>query len=180
MNSAEDYDAILNKAEESTSLKTTVARLKAENSGMREIVERYKRQAIKHREREESLSMYRSQFSDHQQQQSALQEKVARLMEERDSAVDQLSILQRKMSEIQHVTEEFEELKEYVNAVEETNSNLIQHQNNRQKIQYHVKIKQENNDLRAENSALKLRLKDQSYEEVTRKKRRFPSLPSSQ
>ncbi|CAO3682327.1 unnamed protein product [Umbelopsis ramanniana] len=180
MNSAEDYDAILNKAEESTSLKTTVARLKAENSGMREIVERYKRQAIKHREREESLSMYRSQFSDHQQQQSVLQEKVETLVEERDAAVDQLSILQRKLSEIQHVTEELQELKEYVNAVEETNSSLIQHQNNRQKIQYHVKIKQENNDLRAENSALKLRLKDQSYEEVTRKKRRFPSLPSSQ
>lgn len=122
MNSAEDYDAILNKAEESTSLKTTVARLKAENSGLREIVERYKRQAIKHREREESLSMYRSQFSDHQQQQSVLQEKVETLMEERDSAVEQLSILQKKLSEIQHVTEELEELKEYVNAVEEVST----------------------------------------------------------
>ncbi|CAO3663967.1 unnamed protein product [Umbelopsis vinacea] len=179
MNSSEDYDAILNKAEESTSLKTTVARLKAENSGMREIVERYKKQAVLHREREESLSMYRSQFSDHQQQQSALQEKITTLVDERDDALDQIAALQKKIADMENVTEEFEQLKEHAQAVEETNSNLIQHQNSRQKIQYHVKIKKENNDLRAEISALKSRLIDQTYDESTRKKRRFPSLPPS-
>ncbi|KAH8551361.1 hypothetical protein BGW37DRAFT_38345 [Umbelopsis sp. PMI_123] len=122
MDLAEDYDAILNKAEESTTLKTTVARLKEENIGMREIVERYKKQALKHREREESLSMYRSQFSDHQQQQIELQDKIARLIEERDEAVSQMSILQKNMSEMEHVAEELEQLKEYVNGVEEVSA----------------------------------------------------------
>jgi predicted nucleic acid-binding Zn-ribbon protein len=127
MNSSEDYDAILNKAEESTSLKTTVARLKAENSGMREIVERYKKQAVLHREREESLSMYRSQFSDHQQQQSALQEKITTLVDERDDALDQIAALQKKIADMENVTEEFEQLKEHAQAVEEVSNPVLVH-----------------------------------------------------
>lgn|ERR1700731_3932645 len=125
MNSSDDYDAILNKAEESTSLKTTVARLKAENSGMREIVERYKKQAVLHREREESLSMYRSQFSDHQQQQSALQERIKNLTDEKDEALDQIAELQRKMADMTRLTEELEQLKEHTQAVEAVSKAVI-------------------------------------------------------
>ncbi|KAJ2964985.1 hypothetical protein NQZ79_g183 [Umbelopsis isabellina] len=198
LDTSEDYDAILNKAEESTSLKTTVARLKAENAGMRELVETYKKQAVLHREREESLSMYRSQFSDHQQQQSALHEKITNLMTERDEAFDEVSALKKQLMETTHVADELKQLKQHAQAVEavrnllyyttsylslsdipaiQTNSHLIQHQNSRQKLQYHVKIKQENNELRAELSALKSRLSDQNYEENNRKKRRLPSIP---
>lgn len=180
LNTSEDYDAILNKAEESTSLKTTVARLKAENAGMRELVETYKKQAVLHREREESLSMYRSQFSDHQQQQSSLHEKITNLMTERDEAFDEVSALKKQLMETIHVADELKQLRQHAQAVEATNSHLIQHQNSRQKLQYHVKIKQENNELRAELSALKSRLSDQHYEESNRKKRRLQSFPSSQ
>lgn len=118
LNTSEDYDAILNKAEESTSLKTTVARLKAENAGMRELVETYKKQAVLHREREESLSMYRSQFSDHQQQQSSLHEKITNLMTERDEAFDEVSALKKQLMETIHVADELKQLRQHAQAVE--------------------------------------------------------------
>jgi uncharacterized coiled-coil DUF342 family protein len=125
LDTSEDYDAILNKAEESTSLKTTVARLKAENAGMRELVETYKKQAVLHREREESLSMYRSQFSDHQQQQSALHEEITNLMTERDEALDEISVLKKQLMETIHVADELEQLRQHAQAVEAVSSCLI-------------------------------------------------------
>ena len=52
------------------------------------------------------------------------------------------------------LTQELIQLKGRYENIQKENQDLVQHQNFKQKLQYHVKIKKENNDLRLENTLL--------------------------
>ena len=56
-------------------------------------------------------------------------------------------------------------MREQNESLKKENEEFVQHQNFKQKLQYHVKIKKENNELREENAHL--------LDEVTRLKRKY-------
>lgn len=66
-----------------------------------------------------------------------------------DDKISELSL------KLQHLTSENESLHNEIVDLSTVNDQLTQHGNSKQKIQYHIKIKQENNELKEEIQALK-------------------------
>jgi hypothetical protein len=55
------------------------------------------------------------------------------------------------------------------NKLEEELGKLVKHNNNKQKLQYHLKIKEENNQLRTDNQKLQVELEKRREEIVALK-----------
>jgi predicted RNase H-like nuclease (RuvC/YqgF family) len=78
---------------------------------------------------------------------------------------DRIQLISNKMSRFEEIEgqahsleQKFEYLLRRNDELEEENEKLVRHNNFKQKLQYHLQIKQENNTLRSENQKLSLEM----------------------
>jgi len=159
-------------SEEAMVRKESIQTLEEELTDERKKVERLEQSLTQHQEKLKAEEQEALALIERQQEQLAAEakqkqkveqmlahQKVLLKMKEEQHMATQQEVERREKAQVifEGLTTENGKLREQVRDLGNVNESIMKHQNQKQKLQYHVKIKQQNNELRIDNQRLMFR-----------------------